>query len=91
MERLTYREAAQVACVANSEGKCDAEGNRWIVIILTVAHLDHVPENCADDNLRFWCQRCHLSYDAEHHAQTAYASRRQPLAVGDLFEQESPQ
>lgn len=44
---------------------------RIIRIVLTIAHLDHQPENCADDNLRAWCQRCHLAYDAQHHAATA--------------------
>jgi len=60
---------------------------RIIRIVCTTAHLDHNPANCADDNLRFWCQRCHLAYDAEHHAQTAYQTRRQGLAVSDLFEE----
>jgi 5-methylcytosine-specific restriction endonuclease McrA len=32
-------------------------------VILTVAHLDHTPENCAPENLKAWCQRCHLNYD----------------------------
>lgn len=36
-------------------------------VILTVAHLDHQPENCGDDNLKAMCQRCHLKYDAHHH------------------------
>lgn len=58
---------------------------RIIRIVCTTAHLDHTPENCSDDNLRFWCQRCHLRYDAEHHARTAYASRRKGLAVTDMF------
>ena len=26
-------------------------------VVLTIAHLDHTPENCGDDNLRAWCQR----------------------------------
>ena len=34
------------------------------VVILTVAHLDHQPENNAPENLRAWCQRCHNTYDA---------------------------
>lgn len=38
---------------------------RIVKIVLTVAHLDHQPENCADDNLRAWCQRCHNLYDAK--------------------------
>lgn len=33
-------------------------------VILSVAHLDHQPENCADDNLLALCQRCHNRYDA---------------------------
>ena len=37
-------------------------------VILTIAHLDHTPENCADDNLRAWCQRCHATYDAPRKA-----------------------
>lgn len=37
---------------------------------LTVAHLDHNPENCADDNLKAMCAPCHLRYDAQHHAET---------------------
>lgn len=36
-------------------------------VVLTVAHLDHQPENCERDNLRAWCQRCHLNYDRNHH------------------------
>lgn len=38
---------------------------RIVRIVLTVAHLDHTPENCADENLRAWCQRCHNLYDAK--------------------------
>ena len=40
-------------------------------VVLTIAHLDHTPENCNPDNLRALCQKCHLTYDAKHHAQTA--------------------
>lgn len=32
-------------------------------VVLTVAHLDHTPENVAWSNLRAWCQRCHNTYD----------------------------
>lgn len=34
-----------------------------VKVVLTVAHLDHTPENCADDNLVALCQRCHNRYD----------------------------
>lgn len=50
-------------------------------VILTAAHLDHMPEHCADENLRAWCQRCHLRYDQEHHARnvSATAARKRRL------------
>jgi hypothetical protein len=38
------------------------------LVVLTTAHRDHTPENCGDDNLFGACQRCHLRYDAAHHA-----------------------
>lgn len=60
---------------------CRAENGRphpvtGSIVVLTVGHLDHTPENCDLDNLRHWCQRCHLTYDAKHHAETAYMNRR---------------
>lgn len=70
-------------------GRCTAEnggltsgGGR---VVLTVAHLDHTPENCAPENLKAMCQRCHLNYDKEHHAQTAYRTRKDRLEVADMF------
>lgn len=36
-------------------------------VILTVAHLDHTPENCDYENLKALCQRCHLNYDRRIH------------------------
>ena len=54
-------------------------------IVLTIGHLDHTPENCDATNLRAWCQRCHLNYDAKHHAQSAYKTRREGKAVSDFF------
>ena len=55
-------------------------------VVLTVAHLDHMPENCADDNLAAMCQRCHLTYDQAHHRQNRARRRRSLLAIGDLFD-----
>lgn len=64
-----------------------AEGQdiKIIMIVLTIAHLDHTPENCADDNLRAWCQRHHLAYDAQHHRVTAYHTRKAAAMTLDLF------
>lgn len=55
------------------------------VVVLTVAHLDHLPENCAEDNLRHWCQRCHNTYDAPIRARGVKARRRATAALGDLL------
>jgi len=47
--------------------------DRWgrpIRVVLTVAHLDHDRTNNVPANLRALCQRCHLRWDAEHHAET---------------------
>lgn len=85
--RLDYADALEFARQYNSHaGNRDAAGNRWIVIVLTVAHLDHTPENCDPTNLRALCQRCHLAYDADHHQRTAYRTRRNGKAAGDLFD-----
>ena len=51
-------------------------------IILTIAHLDHDPENweVADERLAALCQRCHLRYDApEKRRRRAAKKYRQSL------------
>lgn len=59
---------------------CGVENHTWIPaaridtpmgaikVVLTIAHLDHTPENCDPSNLRALCQRCHNRYDAKHRA-----------------------
>lgn len=59
LERLTHREARKIADGLNSL----EEGVHYIVIVITVAHLDHNPANNDMDNLRALCQRCHLGHD----------------------------
>lgn len=44
-------------------------------IILTIAHLDHTPENCDSSNLKAWCQKCHNSYDMPHRIETRRLSK----------------
>lgn len=54
-------------------------------VVLTIAHLTH-DESCDDiELLRAACQRCHLTYDAAHHARNAAVTRRSRLASADLF------
>jgi 5-methylcytosine-specific restriction endonuclease McrA len=60
---------------------------RIVRIVLTVAHMDHTPENCTDENLKALCQRCHNRYDAPHRRKNAAATVRSKKALGDLFNQ----
>ena len=55
-------------------------------VVLTVGHLDHTPENCADDNLKAWCQRCHNVYDMAMRRSGIAARARAKAADGDLFQ-----
>lgn len=50
-------------------------GKKFVRIVLTIAHLDNVPEHCGEDNLRALCQKCHLTYDAGFHAANARLTR----------------
>jgi hypothetical protein len=59
-------------------------------VVLTVAHLDHTPENCDRANLRAWCQRCHLTYDAPMHRAGRMERAKAKAAVGDLFAPSTP-
>ena len=45
------------------------------MVTLTVAHMDHNPANCADDNLKALCNSCHIRYDAKLHAKHAKVTR----------------
>lgn len=51
------------------------------LVVLTVGHLDHQPENNGEvgarPNLKAWCQRCHNTYDLAHRQQTRRANAAQ--------------
>lgn len=72
------RQGSEAWCAAGDR----RELLRIVLVVITTGHLDHQPENCDPENLRAWCQRCHLHYDRHHHAET----RRRRRAAGDLFE-----
>ena len=54
----------------------DERGDKYFVIVLTTAHLDHTPENCEDSNLLALCQKCHNNYDQEHRTETIRESNK---------------
>jgi len=54
---------------------CGAENHKLnpltkSIVVLTVAHLDHNPQNNKKENLKSACQRCHNIYDIEHRQHT---------------------
>lgn len=53
-----------------------AGGHRLVYIVLTIAHLDHNPENNADANLAALCQWCHFRHDSALHAFNARNTRQ---------------
>lgn len=65
-----------------SEFNCE----KVVRIVLTVAHLDHQPENCDPSNLRAWCQRCHNAYDAPMRRAGIKSRARLVHAMADLFQ-----
>jgi len=45
-------------------------GPRVVRIVLTVGHVNHAAGDDRDENLRAWCQWCHLNHDKPHHRET---------------------
>lgn len=42
---------------------------------LTVAHMNHTPQDISPENLKALCAPCHLRYDAKHHVETRRKKR----------------
>lgn len=68
-----------------------AHFTRAVKVVLTTAHLDHVPEHWDPSNLLHLCQRCHLLLDRHEHVRNAAETRRRRRAAGDLFAGPYPQ
>lgn len=56
------------------------------MVILTIAHINHDKQNwdVKDEELKAWCQRCHLRYDLHRHIRNRKYGRnhqRQQLAL----------
>lgn len=43
----------------------------FIRVVLTIAHLNHDKDNwdVKDEELKAWCQKCHLDYDRARHTE----------------------
>ena len=57
-----------------------------IKVVCTVAHVDGSLEDHSDDNLAFWCQRCHNRHDAKGRAENAARTRKHKQGILDLLE-----
>jgi hypothetical protein len=57
------------------------------MVVLTTAHLTHEPECRDDDKVKAMCQACHLHYDRDHHAETAYLTRKENAMTKDMFDE----
>lgn len=72
--RAKILERAEDKCefcgVENHSYRLNENTGKMARIVLTIAHLNHNPSDCRDDNLRALCQRCHNRYDAKHRVKT---------------------
>jgi len=77
--------------VPNREIGTRKESGEWVKshhgysqIVLTIAHLDHDPENweIQDDRLAALCQYCHLRYDAAEKARKRKAKAEAMKSAG---------
>jgi 5-methylcytosine-specific restriction endonuclease McrA len=76
---ISYKEARELVKHCN---EC-AEDN-LIVIVLTVAHLDHDINNNDLSNLKALCQKCHLDYDKDHHKKNSRETLKKKKGIIEL-------
>jgi 5-methylcytosine-specific restriction endonuclease McrA len=57
------------------------DGYKIIRIILTVAHLNHQPEDNREENLKALCQRCHNRHDVPHRRKTRAGRRPRDMPL----------
>lgn len=74
--RLRRDPAVWRRCEDFSCGEYEPGWHKAIRIVLTVAHLNHTPEDCHPENLMAMCQRCHLRYDRFEHGRNAAETRK---------------
>lgn len=58
----------------------------FVKVVLTIAHLDHVPENCSEDNLQALCQKCHNAYDAARRARGIKSRKMSAMNIVPMFQ-----
>lgn len=93
-ERIRFERAGNQCecggeCGDDHGGRCEAINRDYhpitgSAVVLTVAHLDHTPENCGDDNLKAMCQRCHNRYDMPMRRAGMAQRKREALNILEL-------
>ena len=73
---FNYRDAKELADFNN-----ELDLDKYIVIVLTIAHLDHNIENNDLNNLKALCQKCHLNYDKKHHMKNSRETRIKKMGL----------
>ena len=53
----------------------DEQGIIYYKVVLTVAHMNHQPQDCRPENLKALCQPCHNQYDAPNRARVRAENR----------------
>lgn len=80
LELLPYKTAKEFADMCNELGD-----EKYIVIVLTIAHLDHNTFNNDYNNLKALCQRCNLRLDNEFHIKNRKQSSNKKKGLQELF------
>lgn len=83
VERLSRLEWPHPGDYAWCEGH--PEKLRIVRIVLTVAHLNHDPTDCREENLKALCQLCHNRHDAPMRRRGIQERARASRALKDLF------
>lgn len=78
---LSYQEA-RICADLNNE---NAGYKVWIVICLTIAHLNHDINDNRYENLAALCNRCHLNYDKKYHRENAKLTIQKKKGLQSLF------
>jgi hypothetical protein len=89
-ERAGNRCECTGQCGCDHGGRCKAWNGQphpetGSIVVLTVMHLDHTPENCDDANLLAGCQRCHNRYDAPMRRAGMLERERAKAGIRDFF------
>lgn len=96
LQPLNYAEAREIADGLNESPDDDPRYGRYIVIMLTTAHLGvphpdgrpgdpHDKMDVRPENLAALCQKCHLNHDRDEHIyNAALTRRRRRIEAGQL-------